>query len=90
MEIEQQKVKVLTPVVVDGGWTIGIATWGEHGYTPTGKVYPNEEEAKKVCNDFNERHGYNEKQAWMIVMKTMFPKCIYTLEDVLNAGTKVI
>lgn len=88
--VDKQTVKVLTSVVTDEGWKVGMAVWGEHGYTPIEGIYPTEEAAKKVCKEYNERHGFNEKQAWMIVVKTMFPGCIYTLEEVLNAGRKAV
>jgi hypothetical protein len=88
MESNEQKIKVLTPVVTSEGWKIGIAVWGELGYKPMDRAYATEDEVRKICDDYNERHGFNRKQAWLIVTKTMFPGCTTTLEDVIKAGMK--
>lgn len=83
--METNKVKAYYPVISDSGWEIGIAVWGEQGYYPTGKFYKTEKEAEVFCKEMNEHIGINEKQAYMIVGKTMFPRCTYTLEEVINA-----
>jgi hypothetical protein len=79
-------VKAYYPVCSDQGFEIGIAVWGEQGYYPTGRFFPTEEAAQKKCNEMNAYVGLNKKQAFMVVAKSMFPGCIYTLEEVINAG----
>jgi len=82
----KQIVKAYYPVVGNDGWEIGIAVWGEQGYYPTGRIFKTESEAEKFCKEMNTHIGINEKQAYMVVAKTMFPGCIYTLEEIINAG----
>jgi hypothetical protein len=84
--MKTSKVKAYYPIVSNNGWEIGVAVWGERGYYPTGKLFKTEEEAEVFCKGMNKHIGINEKQAYMIVAKTMFPGCIYTLEDVITAG----
>lgn len=79
-------VKAYAPIVTAQGWSIGIAVWGETGYYPTGYLFKTEAEAEKFCDGLNEHIGINKKQAFIIVTKTMFPGCEYTLEEVIRAG----
>lgn len=80
------EVKVFYPVIVDNGWSVGIAVWGELGYYPTEYFFETEEKAKDFCDKRNQYLGLNKKHVYIVVAKTMFPGCIYTLEDVIKAG----
>jgi hypothetical protein len=79
-------VKAYHPVVTDKGWSIAIAVWGENGYHPTDFFFETEQEAEAFCETQNKNIGINKKQSYMIVAKTMFPGCEYTLEEVIRAG----
>lgn len=80
------KVKAYHPVLTNDGWSIGIAVWGEPGYTQTDFFFETEQEAVAFCETQNKNIGINKEQAYMIVANTMFPGCVCKLEDVVKAG----
>ncbi len=79
-------VKAYYPVVTDKGWSVAVAVFGESGYYQTDFFFETEKEAEAFCEAQNKNIGINKKQAYMIVAKTMFPGCTYTLEDVIIGG----
>ena len=67
-----------TPIILDRGFSLGIATKNEFGYHPlkdsTGLTFDTWDEADKIANELNNRLGLSLEEAANIVISTQTSK----------------
>lgn len=67
--------KAWTPIILDRGFSLGIATKNEPGYQPlkdsTGLTFDSWDEADKIADALNKRLGLSLKDAAKIVASSM-------------------